>query len=232
MKELIILLVFILLIVLIGVSFNTIRAIYAIARFEKYELYNDERLYAFARDVMSEMGLINYRIHIAINRKKKNPNADIGIHNKDIFIVLHGKWNDEHLKFVVSHELAHIKFGHQREDDSRFFAFSLLLMCAFIFNVIKYVYPTIFENKYGSLVECILSCLWVIIFVIIYYISDVIFKERSQKNEKDADLLAAMIVGKRIAIDAISMLNDKSLFKSTHPSNKDRIQYLECNLKC
>lgn len=229
MEKLIILFLINLIFVLIGVGHNRIKSHIAIIRFGKYELYNGEWLYAFARDAIARMG-INYRIHIAIDRKRKNPNADVGVCKKDIFIVLHGKWDNEHLKFVISHELSHIRFGHYRENDNIFFVFSLLLICLFSFNLFEYIYPAIFENKYKSLIESAFSCVWVIIFAISYYICDIISKSRSQQNEKDADLQAAKIVGIKIAIDAISMLNDKSIFKSTHPSNKERIQYLVSNL--
>jgi Zn-dependent protease with chaperone function len=233
MKSIIELLIISIIFLLIGMKFNTITSFLAFLRFKKYKVLADEWVYTLAKNVMLKMNL-NYKIHIAINKKSKKSNADIGVYKNDIFIVLHGKWNEEQLKFVISHELAHIKLKHNEQHNNLYFIICLVLLSTFSFNILEYVYSSIFNNKYKELLESVFYCVVVIIYGISYYINDIIYKKKCHQNEKDADLQAARIVGYRIAFDAINMLNDKSIlkFKSTHPSNKERIKYLVTKLNC
>ena len=156
---------------------------------------------------------LNYNIHIAINKKSKTMNADVGLHRNDIFIVLHGKWSEEQLKFVICHELAHIKFKHTEQNNNIVFISCLMLVCLFLFNVVKYFYPIIFQNKYMNLTDSLFYLVFAIIYVISWNVNNIIDNKRSHQNEKDADLQAAKIVGYKLSIDALNMVNDKNIFK-------------------
>lgn len=218
---------------LFGMKVNKIKSFFGFLRFKirRYELCSEEWIYSFTKKEMLKMTLY-YKINIKVNKESEKFNADVAVYKNSIFIVLDGKWSNEQLKFTICHELSHIKLRHPKQPQNVIFITCLLILSLFTYHVSMYVYPNIIQNKYKEIAQLLFSLIAAIIWCISFYIVYIIDKKRSRQNEKDADLLAARIVGPTIAIDAISMLNDKGNSKKTssHPTNEERIKYLILNL--
>lgn len=213
----------------IGINFQRITSLLGVLRFKllRNKVNADKLIYSFAKEIMLKMDL-NYKLHIVFNKKSKKPNADAVIYKNDLFIVLHGKWSNEQLKFVISHELAHIKLKHQENTGNKIFIGCLFLLCGLGYEVILFIYPNFTQSLNRDFLDSIFTVILLIAFLIIFYLENIINAKKSRQNEKDADLQVAKIIGMPISIDAISMLDDKGSSKllSTHPTNKERIKYI------
>lgn len=194
-------------------------------------LYNienaDKWTYSFTDEVILKMN-INYKLYIGFNKKSKKTNANVMIYKDNVFIVLHGKLNNDELKFIISHELAHIKFKHTLDKGSTFFIFALSIIGWVVYEILIHIYPKIIEviNKNVA----ILTLIGIVNIALL--VESNISAKKNRQYENQADLEAAKIVGKSIAINAINMIEDKYNFKvsSTHPSKKERIDYILNNI--
>lgn len=232
METIIILLLANIIALLFGMKVNKIKSFFGFLwfRIRRYKLCSEEWIYSFTKKEMLKMNLY-YKINIKVNKESEKFNADVVVYKNSIFIVLYGKWSNEQLKFAICHELSHIKLRHPKQPQNVIFISCLLMLSLFIYYVFMYVYPNIIQNKYKEIAQVLFQLIAAIIWGISFYIVYIIDKKRSRQNEKDADLMAARSVGSTIAIDAISMLNDKDNYKKTssHPTNEERIKHLILN---
>ena len=215
----------------IGVIWDKITSFAMLLRFKRYDPC-DEWIDEFVEEVKQKLCIKN-NVLVSINRKAKNPNADVAVYKDNILIVLHGNWSKDNIKFVIGHELAHIKLKHREVPNNMLF-----ITCIFIITILAsrvFVY-SLNNGAIGEFKEVLETGLQTIIFIIFlswFMLHRRNFNKGNWQREHAADLLAANYVGLDLAIDAIGQLKDTKAgkYKYSHPSNHDRIQYLMKNYK-
>lgn len=218
-------------IMIAGISWDKATSFVMLKRFNRYDLC-DEWIKEFVGEVKQRLG-INNNVLVSINRKAKNLNADVAVYKNDVLIVLHGQWSEDNIKFVIGHELAHIKLKHREIHNN-----ILFITCIFMITMIAskvFVYSLNYEtiSKFKGVIETGLQAIIAIVFWVWFIIHRRNFNKANWQREYEADLLAANHVGLGLAIEAIGLLKDSKTtkYKYSHPSNHDRIQYLMKNYK-
>ncbi|WP_102398904.1 M48 family metalloprotease [Haloimpatiens massiliensis] len=231
MRDIFLLIGIIIFIMMLGITWDKVTSFAMLKRFNRYDLC-DEWINEFVEEVKQKLGITN-NVLVSINRKAKNPNADVAVYKNDVLIVLHGQWSENNIKFVIGHELAHIKLKHREVTNNMLF-----ITCIFMITILAskvFVYSIDYEiiSKFKGVIEAVLLVIIVIIFNVWYTLHRRNFNKANWQREYAADLVATNLVGLDFAIDAIGLLkNDKTTkYKYSHPSNDDRIQYLIKNHK-
>jgi len=231
MKDILLVLCAILVFLGIAIKWDKLTSYIVLRRFNKYELCNDW-IYEFAEEIRKKLAIKN-KVFIAQNTKKKNFNADVSYYNNDILIVLHGNWKQDYIKFVICHELAHVKLKHREVPNNTLFITCLFLISVFSLMVFEYSFKYTLIEEYIGIIDAVAGMIIIIAFALWNLVHKRNYNKANCHREYAADLLAANLVGLKLAISAIRMLKDdkRTGFKSDHPSNENRIKYLLKNIE-
>jgi hypothetical protein len=231
MRDIFLWVIIIILIVIVGITWDKMTSFAMLKRFRRYDLC-DEWIGEFVKEVKLKLGIKN-NVLVSINRKAKNPNADVAVCKNDVLIVLHGKWSEDNIKFVIGHELAHIKLKHREVPNNMLFISCIFIITILASRVFIYSLNNEVIGRFKEVFETGLQTIIFIIFLVWFKLHRRNFNKENCQREHVADLLAANYVGLDLAIDAIGQLKDSKAgkYKYSHPSNHDRIQYIIKNYK-
>lgn len=234
MKDIIFLICITLILCIIGIKSHTIAGYFGYIIFKRYDICTSKEIYNYVEEIKRRMNL-SQKVMIAVNDKKKNPNAYVCVYNDTIYIILHCKdVNDDFIKFAICHELSHIKLKHREAVNNMFFYMALCLVFILLGKVIVVAFQGQNYIKYIINIEYLYSKIIVIIGMILIPYGNYKYHKDGKVGELEADYIASKYTGLDIAIKSISLLYDKPSKKDifdSHPSNNERIEYLRSKYK-